>query len=185
MSLNGAAQRVIAFPSKLGWFAMSTDNRMLTSLTFGRRTKNAAIAAIKSGKVEPFEPNQYELVLIERFQSFSAGHEDNLWDLTIDNGDLTTFAQQVVHHCRRIDFGETLSYGELAAKAGSPGAARAVGNIMAKNRFPLVVPCHRVVGSGKSLGGFSAPDGLTMKRRLLEMEGSLDTAKPRASCLPS
>ena len=185
MEANGQAQRIVAFPSKLGWFALRITGRTLTALTFGRRTKNAAIVALKIDGVQPATPNRFESELIERFESYSAGHEDNFWDVTIDTSNLTPFAERVVHHCRRIDFGETLSYGEMAAKAGSPGAARAVGNIMAKNRFPLVVPCHRVVGSGKSLGGYSAPDGLKMKRRLLAMEGSLDTARPQALCSPS
>jgi methylated-DNA-[protein]-cysteine S-methyltransferase len=63
------------------------------------------------------------------------------------------------------------TYGDLAAAIGSPGAARAVGSVMARNCFPLIVPCHRVLGAGGSLGGYSAPDGLRMKRRLLAMEG--------------
>ena len=66
--------------------------------------------------------------------------------------------------------GLTRTYGELAAECGSPGAARAVGSVMAKNRYPLIVPCHRVLAAGGELGGYSAPDGLKMKRRLLEME---------------
>ncbi|MEO1971721.1 MAG: MGMT family protein, partial [Pirellulaceae bacterium] len=62
-----------------------------------------------------------------------------------------------------------ISYAGLAVAAGSPAAARAVGNVMRTNRYPLLIPCHRVVGSG-SLGGYSAPDGLDMKQRLLQME---------------
>src|SRR5437762_530922 len=65
-----------------------------------------------------------------------------------------------------------LTYGDLSAAAGAPGAARAVGNVMAQNRYPIIVPCHRVVGSAGSLGGFSARDGISMKRRMLEMEGA-------------
>ncbi|MEX1224432.1 MAG: MGMT family protein, partial [Pirellulales bacterium] len=75
--------------------------------------------------------------------------------------------------CRRIPIGQTMSYAELAAVAGSPGAARAVGNIMAGNRVPIIVPCHRVVGSGGSLGGYSSSGGLRTKRRLLSLEASL------------
>jgi methylated-DNA-[protein]-cysteine S-methyltransferase len=63
-----------------------------------------------------------------------------------------------------------MTYGELAAKAGSPRAARAVGSCMARNRIPLVIPCHRVVPSGGRLGSFSAPGGSETKRRLIDME---------------
>jgi methylated-DNA-[protein]-cysteine S-methyltransferase len=63
-----------------------------------------------------------------------------------------------------------LTYGELAAKAGYPGAARAVGNCMAANRIPLLIPCHRVVCAGGRLGSYSAPGGTVTKRRLLALE---------------
>ena len=75
-----------------------------------------------------------------------------------------------MHQCRRIPYGRTMSYAELAAKAGSPNAARAVGNCMAGNRIPLIVPCHRVVCSDGRLGSYSAPGGTRMKRRLLDLE---------------
>ena len=77
----------------------------------------------------------------------------------------------MIEACQRIPRGETLSYGELAAKVGNPGAARAVGTVMSSNPLPLVIPCHRVLGAGGCLGGYSARQGVAMKRRLLEMEG--------------
>jgi methylated-DNA-[protein]-cysteine S-methyltransferase len=65
-----------------------------------------------------------------------------------------------------------LTYGQLARRVGSPAAARAVGSTMARNRLPLVIPCHRVVGSGGQLRGFSAPGGVAVKQRLLQMEAA-------------
>ena len=85
---------------------------------------------------------------------------------------LTPFGRRVIAACRRFLGDSTRSYGELAAECGSPGAARAVGSVMAKNRYPLIVPCHRVLAAGGELGGYSAPDGLKMKRRLLAMESA-------------
>ena len=81
----------------------------------------------------------------------------------------------MIDACRAIPRGETLTYGQLAAKAGYPGAARAVGQVMARNCLPLLIPCHRVVGSN-GLHGFSAPGGLATKQRLLEIEGQLAAA---------
>ena len=75
-----------------------------------------------------------------------------------------------------VGYGETVSYGELAARAGRPGAARVVGAIMGSNPIPIVVPCHRVVDSGGGIGGFSGSrrgPSLETKRRLLTLEGSL------------
>ncbi|MCG3132901.1 MAG: Methylated-DNA--protein-cysteine methyltransferase [Phycisphaerae bacterium] len=88
----------------------------------------------------------------------------------LDVDDLTPFQRRVVAKCRAIPPGRTLSYGELARQAGKPGAARAVGSVMSHNRLPVVVPCHRVVRSDGSLGGFSSPGGLKDKERLLTLE---------------
>jgi methylated-DNA-[protein]-cysteine S-methyltransferase len=71
---------------------------------------------------------------------------------------------------RDVDFGETVSYGELAEMAGRPGAARAVGNAMSRNPVPIVVPCHRVVASGGRVGGYGS-SGVETKRFLLALEG--------------
>ncbi|MBU0677547.1 MAG: MGMT family protein [Verrucomicrobia bacterium] len=83
-----------------------------------------------------------------------------------DAGAFTTEAWKAL---ARIPFGSTLSYGELAKRAGSPGAARAAGSACGLNDLPLFVPCHRVLGAQGRLGGFSA--GLAWKRELLRCEG--------------
>jgi methylated-DNA-[protein]-cysteine S-methyltransferase len=79
------------------------------------------------------------------------------------------FAKRVQDIVKRIPKGETLSYGQVAAIAGSPGAARAVGSIMRKN-FDDSIPCHRVIGANGSLGGYNR-GGIEVKRRLLLSEG--------------
>ncbi len=89
-------------------------------------------------------------------------------DLALDH--CTTFQRFVLQACRQIPAGESITYGQLAAIAGSPRAARAVGQVMAANAIPLVVPCHRVVGSDGAMVGFSASDGIAAKQRLLDHE---------------
>lgn len=89
--------------------------------------------------------------------------------LLVDSGVLTSFVRRVLGQCVRIRPGMVLTYGELARNAGSPGAARAVGQVMARNPFPILFPCHRVVATGLRLGGFAG--GVTMKRKMLETEG--------------
>ncbi len=84
---------------------------------------------------------------------------------------LTPFRTRVYRALRRVPRGRVTTYGRLAHLAGSPGAARGVGTAMASNPFPLVVPCHRVVGSDLELRGFSATGGLDTKRELLALEG--------------
>ncbi|MBN2141449.1 MAG: MGMT family protein [Desulfovibrionaceae bacterium] len=78
-------------------------------------------------------------------------------------------------------FGRTVTYGELAARCARPGAARAVGRVMARNPWPLIVPCHRVLGAGGRLGGYSAPAGPGLKKHLLGLEGALPDQSWHAS----
>lgn len=93
-------------------------------------------------------------------------------DFALENPDfgiVKGFARRVLQACGKIPRGRVTTYGRLAASLGVPGGARAVGNAVAGNPFPLVIPCHRVIRSDGSLGGFGG--GLLMKRALLEMEG--------------
>src|SRR4029453_16481188 len=106
-----------------------------------------------------------------RLQSYAAGNDERFDDVPLDLSHLSAFQTRVVRACRSISRGRVRSYSDLAAAAGSSGAARAVGSVMAKNRFPIIIPCHRVVGAAGSLGGFSARDGVNTKRRMLELEG--------------
>jgi len=93
--------------------------------------------------------------------------------LPLDLGEPTPFTRKVYGVLRRIRRGKVLTYGEVAEKAGHPGAHRAVGSALARNPLPIFVPCHRVVQSGGGLGGFTAPGGLRLKERMLELEGVL------------
>ena len=141
----------------------------------------AWLAAALTRRLGEFEPDpadaeidEADLALaedvLEKLQSFAAGEEVDLSRVPVSLAHLTPFQRRVVKACRAIKRGRALSYGEVAAAAGSPGAARAVGQVMRTNRTPLLVPCHRVVAAGGKIGGFSAPQGLVMKRRLLELE---------------
>jgi methylated-DNA-[protein]-cysteine S-methyltransferase len=80
------------------------------------------------------------------------------------------FSRRVLRATARIPFGNVLTYGEVAAKAGSPRGSRAAGNALGSNRIPIVVPCHRVVRSGGKLGGYAG--GVKRKEYLLELEGA-------------
>jgi methylated-DNA-[protein]-cysteine S-methyltransferase len=77
------------------------------------------------------------------------------------------FQRSVLSTCRNIEFGRTVTYSGLAKKIGRPAAARAVGGVLAKNPLPLIIPCHRIVRSDGKIGGFSAPGGTTLKKKML------------------
>jgi methylated-DNA-[protein]-cysteine S-methyltransferase len=100
------------------------------------------------------------------------GGRDTLATIPLDLSGCSPFHRRVYEIARTIPAGETWTYGALAARAGSPGAARAVGQAMARNPFPLVVPCHRVTGAHGWAGGFSAHGGVDTKFRLLRIEGA-------------
>lgn len=93
------------------------------------------------------------------------------FSIPVDWRGLRPFQTAVLQMTAAIPFGEVRTYGELARAAGRPGGAIAVGGIMAGNPVPLVVPCHRVVGSDRRLHGFASPEGIRTKAYLLELEG--------------
>ena len=91
----------------------------------------------------------------------------------VDLAGVADFHRRVLLACRKVPFGGTITYGGLASKIGHPGAARAVGQAMAANPIPLVIPCHRVVAANGRLGGFSSAAGCRQKLRLLQLENPM------------
>jgi methylated-DNA-[protein]-cysteine S-methyltransferase len=114
---------------------------------------------------------QREHEVIERIRAYFAGARVAFDDVELDLDWATPFQARVAAALRAIPYGETVTYGELAALAGHPNAQRAAGTFCAHNRFPLFVPCHRVVAAD-GLGSYGSL-GLSYKRRLLELEGAL------------
>lgn len=92
------------------------------------------------------------------------------FDLPLDFSGYSAFASAVLKALQTVPFGQTVSYGALAVMAGRPGAALAVGRVVGANRTPIIIPCHRVIGSTGKLVGYSATGGLETKRWLLEFE---------------
>ena len=114
---------------------------------------------------------QREHEVIERIRAYFAGVTVAFDDVELDLDWATPFQARVAAALRAIPYGETVTYGELAALAGHPNAQRAAGTFCAHNRFPLFVPCHRVVAAD-GLGSYGSL-GLSYKRRLLELESAL------------
>jgi len=109
---------------------------------------------------------------IDRIIRHLTGKEAGLEQIALDLEGIPPFHRKVYEAARRIASGKTLTYGELAKIAGSPMGSRAVGQAMAKNPLPIVVPCHRVVAASGKPGGFSSFGGLDTKARLLAIEGA-------------
>ena len=109
--------------------------------------------------------------VIDRIAALLRGEMSDLSTIALDMDEVPAFHRRVYEAARNIPPGMTLSYGDIAARAGAPGAARAVGQALGRNPFPIVVPCHRVLAAGGKIGGFSAQGGVATKRRMLAIEG--------------
>lgn len=108
--------------------------------------------------------------VIRSLEAYFKNGKGNFSSYKFDLEGMTPFQRSVLDTIFKIPAGETMTYAEVAEAAGKPGAARAVGNVMASNPIPLILPCHRVVASN-GLGGFTG--GLEVKRKLLRLEGAL------------
>lgn len=177
------------FDSSLGHMALATVDGEVAGLSFGHATADRALRSLRafhghSGQTllglaaedDSSATTRLAVRVARMLQRFAEGEPVDFSDIAVSYDGLTTFQQVVIAACRAIPWGQTISYGELAAEVGHPGAARAVGTVMRKNRVPLIVPCHRVLAAGGRLGGYSAPSGLRMKQRLLALEKSEQVA---------
>jgi methylated-DNA-[protein]-cysteine S-methyltransferase len=121
--------------------------------------------------VEAIAPAPIRTVL-RKIQSLLVGPVVDLSDVQLEMSELPPFHQRVYAVVRRIPRGKTCTYQQVATQAGSPKASRAVGQAMARNPFPLIVPCHRVTAAHGKLGGFTADGGTQIKLWLLDKEGA-------------
>lgn len=112
--------------------------------------------------------------LAEQIIAYFQGHNVNFpRRIPLLLSELNPFCQAVLNACRDIPFGRVLTYAELAKKIRRPKAARAIGNALALNPLPLIIPCHRVIRSDGKAGGFTAYGGPQLKQRLLKLEQQL------------
>ena len=119
----------------------------------------------------PAPPTAHVQGAIDGIVALLRGEKRDLRELVLDMEGLPPFNRRVYELARTIPPGSTLTYGDIAVRLGSPGTARAVGQALGHNPFPIVVPCHRVLAADGRMGGFSAPGGVVTKRRMLAIEG--------------
>jgi methylated-DNA-[protein]-cysteine S-methyltransferase len=109
---------------------------------------------------------------LDRVVALLDGEASDLSSIALDFDGVPSFHRRVYEVARSIPPGKTVSYGDIAARLRAPGAARAVGQALGQNPFPIIVPCHRVVAAGSKIGGFSAHGGVATKLRMLAIEGA-------------
>jgi len=147
--------------SPIGTIYAAATDRGICSIALGG--SESEFRKKNPGAVRDDAPLAPPLGLLQRYL---AGEDVSLEPISVDISSATGFRRAVWEELRRVPRGTTVSYGELAARAGRPRAARAVGNIVGQNPVAFVIPCHRVVRADGSLGGFGL--GADVKRYLLE-----------------
>nr|WP_321441940.1 methylated-DNA--[protein]-cysteine S-methyltransferase [uncultured Hyphomonas sp.] len=109
--------------------------------------------------------------VIADLKTFLSGRPTGFDGLRLDMKRHSAFERAAYEALRKVPWGQTVTYGELAAAVGRPNGAQAIGTAMGRNSWPVIVPCHRVLGANGWLGGFSAPGGMLTKKALLAREG--------------
>jgi methylated-DNA-[protein]-cysteine S-methyltransferase len=134
-------------------------------------TAERALLRRVPGAVRTVPPTEISAVIVAA-QRYFAGEKIDFSDVRVDLARQDEFFRRIYTALRRVGYGQTTTYGALAKELGAgPEAARDVGQAMASNPVPLIIPCHRVLAAGGKVGGFSAPGGASAKVRMLELEG--------------
>lgn len=153
-----------------GFVALAGHEGRLAHCTLPRSTRQDALTALGAGVTGSAVEDDAALgSLPGMLKAYYAGERVDFSRTPIDTTGRGPFHAAALAAAKGVPYGTVVTYGELARMAGSPLAARAVGNAMSRNTMPVVVPCHRVIASGGRIGGFSS--GLEWKRELLKLEG--------------
>jgi methylated-DNA-[protein]-cysteine S-methyltransferase len=160
------------FATAIGSAAIAWGERGIVAVQIPGATESRTrdrILRMFPGASEGLPPPEVQRA-IDAIAALLAGEPADLSGIVLDDARVPDFHRKVYAVARSIPPGRTLTYGEIAERLGDPGAARAVGQALGENPFPIVVPCHRVLAAGGNLGGFSAPGGTATKLKLLRIE---------------
>ncbi|MBM3522382.1 MAG: methylated-DNA--[protein]-cysteine S-methyltransferase [Alphaproteobacteria bacterium] len=168
------------FDTALGRCAIAWGEHGVTRVLLPDVEDAALRRAILASHPEAVEqpPPPPLITAIGAIATLMRGEESDLGGIALDMRSIGDFAQSVYAIARAIPPGATMTYGEIARRLGDVAKSREVGQALGRNPFPIVVPCHRVMGSDGRLVGFSAPGGVDTKLRLLEIEQRLSGAPP-------
>lgn len=161
------------FDTALGPCGVAWTERGLTRVQLPEADRSATERRLLGGAANPAggRPPPQVQGAIDGLRRHAAGETIDFGHVALDLAGISAFHRKVYAAARRVGWGRTATYGELARLAGCPGAARAVGQALGRNPVPIIVPCHRILASGGKVGGFSAFGGAATKQRLLALEG--------------
>ncbi|MDD5010959.1 MAG: MGMT family protein [Phycisphaerae bacterium] len=174
--------KYVIFKTKWGFFGLLADDKSILRTALPTRRFEDAKKYLLVGM---FQETKQDLDLCPKLKKdITTYYEGGCVDFKkaqfrLNGEKLTGFSKKVLNACRQIPLGQTLTYSQLAKKAGFPRAARAVGSVLAGNQLPLLVPCHRVIRADGKIGNFSAAGGAETKKKMLEFEKRIATKTQR------
>jgi methylated-DNA-[protein]-cysteine S-methyltransferase len=166
--------KYVIFETKWGYFGLGgTESALCRTYLPEPEPKRIESRLLKNLPDARFDKAFFK-VLQQQITAYFEGSFVNFSpDIPVGLDGFRGFSRKVLTACRSIKFGRTISYSGLAQKAGRPSASRAVGNALSKNPLPLIIPCHRVLRADGKMGGFSAPGGISVKKRMLALENQV------------
>jgi methylated-DNA-[protein]-cysteine S-methyltransferase len=172
--MNQTTSRYVIFETAGGYCGIAWNGFGIVALQLPTKSAGAAERLLRrrAPGAAPGSPPASVAEVVGSVKRYFDGEEADFSAVEIDLGAQEPFARQIYEMARRVRWGHTTTYGALAKQLGAgPEAARDVGQAMARNPVPLIIPCHRVLAAGNQIGGFSAPGGSAAKRRMLALEG--------------
>ena len=160
------------FQTKWGYFGLAgTKYGLCRTQLPGSKPEKIKKRLLENLPTAQFDKTFYKILQQQIIAYFEGACVNFTRDIPLILDGFSSFGISVLTTCRKIEFGQTTTYGKLAKKAGRPNASRAVGSTLAKNPLPLIIPCHRIIRSDGKMGGFSAPGGIILKKKMIELEG--------------
>lgn len=157
----------------IGFMGIAWSEKGLIRLCLPERSREAVERRLfrHPGVSRSTDQPQWVVELITSIKAYAAGEDVDFSGVPVDLDGVDDFRLAIYDAARKLRFGETTTYGELAKRAGHAGLARETGAALGANPVPLVIPCHRILAAGGKIGGFSAPGGSATKEKMLVMEG--------------
>ena len=170
MKCMDAVLKYSIFRVRWGYFGLLGDKKGLlrTCLPVGSREKSEQLLLASTSEAD-FDV-EFFADLQKRITAYFEGRYVEFDDTAVILGQMSGFARKVLTDCRNVKYGKSMNYAALAESAGAPKAARAAANVLGANRMPLIIPCHRIIRTNGKIGGFSAPGGVELKKKMLQLE---------------
>lgn len=165
------------FETPLGWMGIAWSDQGVTRVLTPQRNREdcerrlTRFANDETRFVDATALPQDIADAVTLLTRYAAGEAIDFSSVKVDLEGIEQFRLDIYDAARKLKFGETVTYGQLATAAGHPGEARDTGQALGANPVPIVVPCHRILAAGGKIGGFSAPGGSRTKEKLLALEG--------------